>query len=759
MNAPLPQTATHADINAIAAALCITRQAAAKRSNKEYWAFDEVTAPGNPKRLYPIETLPKEIQIRLKIARAVTHPDPFSAALRNVVEVMDQLDRDAAAAEKSRLERGEANLKALTGLTDREAFSLKAHTEIVEGWKVWFHRAQPLSRSKSWEPFANAYNLAEIPVSRAVREAYPEIAGRSVQRWVLNHEKGNFDALIDRRNGSKLKKTGVFDLNVLLAQTAVKIMMDKPGIKTGQLERLLKTASVCRETGEVLFDPPSIHQVYRFQKSWIEENAEVYLKATNPDAWKNKYMLAMGQSDEDVTELNGRWEMDATPADWLLLDEDGIKRRYTVSVIIDVWSRRIMVVVSRTPKTQTHCFALRLALLAWGVPKQIVTDQGADYKSDHFRTVLDGLDIDHRICDAFSPEQKGIVERVIGTLNHSILELLPNFAGHNVADRKAIEARQSFADRLMKKGAVVDFSEAAEPIDGAKMQALINQWITGIYEHRVHSTLETSPYAKAASWAGEVRRITDERALDILLARPSEGGTRTLQKKGIKIDGAWFIAPELGRAEMGSALEIYETEDLGKVVVYYRKNFLCVAENPARTGIDRATIAVQGKAEQKKRIAESFARHKKDTKGKPSTDALVRQGLNDAAAAAGKLVSGEFGATPYVSAGLMEAAKAKVALEGQPVVNPEHDKLIEQARQSFLEQCAPKAPVVQLPPASRTPTPLESMNDTKKHELWLEFDATLKGGGELTEGWQQRFHAGWTKTSAYRAQLNLRAQG
>lgn len=705
------------------------------------------------------EYLPnKAIQSQIDIQRAVTHPDPVTRALRNVVAVMNQVEAGEADAAASRHQRGEANLKELTNLRDHEALSFKAHTEIVDGWKVWFRLAQPLKKSNSWKPFSGAYNRVEIPVSKAVREAFPEISPRSIQRWVLDHEKGNFAALIDRRNGSKLRKTGVFDINVLLGQTAVKIMMDKPGIKTGQLHTLLKTASLCRETGEVLFTPPSIDQVYRFQRGWIKDNAEVYLKATNPDAWKNKCMLAFGRADEDVTELNGRWEMDATPADWLLLDEDGKKRRYTVSVIIDVWSRRIMVVVSRTPKTQTHCFALRLALLAWGVPKQIVTDNGADYLSDHFQAVIDRLDIDHKICNPFSPEEKPFVERVIGTLNHSILELLPNFAGHNVADRKAIEARQSFADRLMKKGEVVDFSEAAD-IDGAQMQVLINKWNTGIYEQRPHGTLGISPYAKAASWTGEVRRIEDARALDILLARPTDGGTRTLQKKGIKIDGAWFVAGELGRVEMGSALDIYETEDLGRVIVYYRKNFLCIAENPARTGADRKEIAAIADAAQKKRIREANAEYRKSTKGKPSTDDLLHQHLNDSAAAAGKLLSGVFGAKTHTSQGLTEAAKAKKALEGQPAANPEHEKLIAEAHQSFLEQCVPKAPVIQLPPASRTPTPLESMADEQKYALWLEFDATVKGGGGLMEGWQQRFHAGWPKSTAFKAQISLHAAG
>ena len=57
-------------------------------------------------------------------------------------------------------------------------------------------------------------------------------------------------------------------------------------------------------------------------------------------------MVAFGDASEDVERLNQRWEMDATPADWMLQDEDGALRRYSVSVIIDVYSSRSLMVVS-----------------------------------------------------------------------------------------------------------------------------------------------------------------------------------------------------------------------------------------------------------------------------------------------------------------------------------------------------------------------------------------------------------------------------
>jgi hypothetical protein len=88
-----------------------------------------------------------------------------------VSSVIARLKSTEAADEAARTRRAQNALRQLTGLTAHAATSLQARTDIAEGWVVWFKRAQPLARSKSWSPYANAYNLREIPVSEAVRAA------------------------------------------------------------------------------------------------------------------------------------------------------------------------------------------------------------------------------------------------------------------------------------------------------------------------------------------------------------------------------------------------------------------------------------------------------------------------------------------------------------------------------------------------------------------------------------------------------------
>jgi len=638
---------------------------------RESWPFIEEKSRGRGgiKRLYaPPPAVLKKIRDQEALFDRVDNPKGMDLVMTLVSQTLRRLEDEDAAALADRQQRAEAFLRSATGLSEREALSLKAHCEIARAWALWFKKNQPMKRSHSFPAFAAAWARGEVPATKETRAAYPEFSPRSLIRWVTSYERGDYGALIDHRNGNDRRGKTVFTGAPLLAAYAKKILIGRPGIKTENLHALLETASIDAVTGEVLFAAPSYWQVYRFQKAWIAENSELYLQQTNPDAWKNKAMVAYGSAAEDVLRLNQRWEMDATPADWLLLDADGKKRRYTVSCIIDNYSRRALVVVAPTPKTQTHCFALRQALLLWGVPEQIVTDNGNDYQSEHFRRVLGALGIDRRTTAPFSGEEKPHIERFIGTLNHSILEALPNFVGHNVAERKAIEARRSFAERLAKKGEIVDFSDVVDgTCSGEFLQGRINEWLAGIYEQRVHGGLDATPFARAAAWTGEVRRIHDVRSLDLLLARPAgNNGKRTVQKKGVLLDGAWFIAPALARIDTGNEVDVFETEDLGRIIVHHEGEFVCVAECPERTGVSRAEIAAMASAEQKERLKEARRKLKEETKGAPDVDDLVNRRLREKAAAAGKLAQPGFSNVTHVSHGLEQADRAARALDGAP---------------------------------------------------------------------------------------------
>lgn len=194
MNAPLPLAATHASIAEIAQALGVSKQAAQKRANKEKWPAEKAGRG----MAYPLATLPTDVRKAVEHLRAVKqpveNPTPLQKAMRNLTHTLLDMAANEEAEAKARQERAEAFLLEQTGMSDNEAFSLKAHCEIAEGWKVWFVKRQPMKRSHSWEPYATAYKQEEDRYRRRCVRLTP-----SFRPALCSAGWGNMSAAISQR--------------------------------------------------------------------------------------------------------------------------------------------------------------------------------------------------------------------------------------------------------------------------------------------------------------------------------------------------------------------------------------------------------------------------------------------------------------------------------------------------------------------------------------------------------------------------------
>lgn len=725
-----------------------------KLVERENWPFREVKGKGGKGGLRREYQPPKGVRDLIgqqqKAAEKQAALVNRGAQAEKALAIIAQARAEREAEAKALQAKGEAFLKKLVdGLSPSVKARLDARFELVKGWEAWFIRVQPMKRNRSFEAFAEAYNggalPAESPISAAVREAFDSVSPRSLQRRVLDYEKQGLAGLLDHKDGKASKDVNVFTRQPLLEKACIGLLLDKPHATVMQLFTLLKQGAADSETGEILFEAPSYDATRRFVTVWKARNAELYTAVTNPDEWKNKYMVAFGDASGDVERLNQRWEMDATPADWMLIDDDGRPRRYTMSVVIDVYSRRMIVVVSRTPKAQTHKFCLRLALLAWGVPEEIVTDNGKDYLAADFVATLEALKIAHRVTAPFSPWEKPHVERHIQTVLHSILELLPAFVGHSVAERKAIEARASFAERLFQKDAVVDVAMPAKDL-----QDTVNQWLAGVYEHAVHKGLESTPFQRAAAWKGEIRRITDERALDVLLAPPAGKATYVVTKKGLRIEGANYISQAIAVGHVGKAVSVRATEDYGRVVVYHDGQFIGIAVCPERAGVSRQEIASHARKVQRQAVTEAKAAVRKATRHLPKGDDLLKGYLNDKAAQAGKLVALPKPAAEHTTPALGAASQAADALDGKVAATPipaDLQRIVDKkAAGAAVPNGAPKAEEKKAEGVKKIPETAHL-----RFRRWLELDALLEQGGVIEDAQEVRWYGMYPQSNEFRA--------
>lgn len=560
-----------------------TEQNINARARSENWPYIDRQGRGGG-RMYPISVF-KEAEIRQRI---LEHRTGSSAPVGLYVPQLD----DRAKALRTQELRGDAVL-----------IICRRFKEFAAHHRLKLTQAEP----RFFDQFCHERDTRQFTwFADWIVDLVPTFSIQSLRRW-----RGDVAAAAPGEKNRLFKKYGNRKGKSLLAMaesgevenTIAALLHQKPHIRAGHVRDYIRaqfgeTLKVTDASGaQRVIDLPGIRTFERFLIQWKKDNASTFLKISDPDGWKNKYMVAVGNASAQIHRLNQRWEIDASPADMLL--EDG---RYSIYAIIDVWSRRVLFSVSRTACTDASLMLVRRAIMEWGVPEVLKTDNGSDFTSHRFIAAINSLDIRLETCIAFTPEQKPHVERVIKTMQHDLIEILPGYVGHSVADRKKIEARKAFAQRLGES----DKAAFAVEMDHVKLQEYMDSWALQKYAHRKHSSLGATPFAKAASWDMPIRRIENVRALDLLLA-PLAGtdGFRTVGKKGLHIDNGIFYGGNLELYVGQRVLVRHDPEDMGRVYAFTEDGaFICEAINHDRLGADPTQAASEARARQKKFVAE-----------------------------------------------------------------------------------------------------------------------------------------------------------
>ncbi len=462
-----------------------------------------------------------------------------------------------------------------------------------------FFAQSGLPRTAAYEIFAARYNRGEADVPAWVYKELEHVCRASLISWGNAHEAEGLRALAGR-HGLHRRGTAAME-QPYVAAFALAHIYEFPHGQAAAIHQGLKARFQLQKRAERL---PGLRQVQIWYQRWRAEHKELFLALSNPDQWRSQCRIAFGDADFLVSRLNQEWEMDSTPADLILADG----KRYTIVACIDLYSRRVKFEVSRTSSGHAVASCLRNAILAWGIPELVRTDNGADYVGQYVQRVLLDLGILQDVCNPFSPQEKPFVERVFRTFLHDLPELLPGFVGHSVAERKALESRKSFAGRMMKQGERVELGLSPE-----ELQAVCDKWADDSYAHREHSGIKDTPYMRAQAFEGEVRRVADERALDMLLLPCPDGdGLRTVTKKGLRLLGDHYVASALA-LHVGRQVQVrMDNRDYGRVYVYAMdgETFICVARgirHSGMTGAEVRALARSAQAEQRKHVSSQRA--------------------------------------------------------------------------------------------------------------------------------------------------------
>jgi len=570
--------------------------------------------------------------------------DPQMKRLRQMMDPRADIplpDRLQAIIELERLEPGSARRLRAEGRI--------AVVDRFEEWRATANTYGPPAIMSEIATFCRMFNAGEFKFEQAVLDAMPKRNGKpwltvkTLHRWVNNWRKHGLKGLLgdygNRTGGSKI------DRNEPLKREILRLIHNQPHINGKRILEYLRAdhpdlAIVCARS------------IDRWIDRWKRDNKGGWVAHANPDGWKSKLMPAFGSQHEHIERLNQLWELDSTPGDWML--KDG---RHSVIGCIDMYSRRLILHVSRTSTAAAVAAVLRKAILAWGVPEAVRTDNGRDYVSKQVTTLLHALEIEQLLCIPYASEEKGTIERAFQTMSHGILEHLPGFIGHNVGERQVIEARKSFAQRLANRDEVIEVD-----LDSTELQRILDDWCEHYYHRARHAGIGKTPLEMVAACRQPVRRITaeQERGLDMLLTELAGGAT--VGKKGIRHNNLYYIHPELA-LWIGQRVRIrYDDTDYGRLYVYSPDlEFICLAEAPEVTGISRQEVAIAAKAKAKKHIAEARKQVRELTRDmKKNIPEIVMEHRKKEA---GNVVAMPQPSEPYETKELAEATRAADAKE------------------------------------------------------------------------------------------------
>jgi len=485
-----------------------------------------------------------------------------------------------------------------------------------------------VSRWAATQAVTEAYHAddedSRLVAPQWVREALPSFSARTAQRWLKTALSKGSEGLRDKKRGPQ--HGTILDRDANMRAYVVSQITARPHLKATTLRKGLQAAG---------FDPvPSVRYLQQLVREWKDDTARNLMMASDPDAYRSKYLPAMGSKSAAVTRLNQIWEVDGTKFDVMCITPDGNEMRYSLTAMVDVYSRRAKVLVSRQPSAITVGLLIRACILDWGLPETIKADNGKDYTAAYIGRITHDLGITLDYCAPFNPQEKPHVERFYKTLNHGLAEILPGYVGHNVTDRKAIESRRSMAGRHGKT-----LSTIKATLTGGELQHVIDAWIEHDYHHELHKGLQKSPAIRALE-GGTPIRIRDERALDLLLAdSPGRDGIRTVSKKGVSVHGRNYIAPELGGV-IGEKVHVkFAPDDLTRIYLYSadRERFLCIAEDPTLDHVDQEDIAKRAKQAQRQE-AKVFKAEMRAAQDAHSPDELAASILASKAQSSSKVV-------------------------------------------------------------------------------------------------------------------------
>ncbi len=199
--------------------------------------------------------------------------------------------------------------------------------------------------------------------------------------------------------------------------------------------------------------PPlfSLNSMNLYLDRYLKENSLEYASISygsdKTDSYKEP---SFGIQRELYKSPNELWQMDSSPLDAIVLDEDSKQMRPHFISIVDVYSGRSVGGIATTSDSNAVVRILWKAFNAMGKPKAIQFDNGKDYLSKKVQGLIAGLGIAYVRSAAYKGKAKAVVERRFRTIQGSYITALNGYIGRNTGERSIIEQQVAKRERRSK---------------------------------------------------------------------------------------------------------------------------------------------------------------------------------------------------------------------------------------------------------------------------------------------------------------------
>ncbi|EHR9968086.1 DDE-type integrase/transposase/recombinase [Campylobacter jejuni] len=321
----------------------------------------------------------------------------------------------------------------------------------------------------------------------------------------------------------------------------------------------------------------SVKTLQNFIKNYYKDKPLEHCIITQGlDKAKSKFLPAQGNQRELYDMKNMCWQIDSSPADIIVRDDITLEpfRPHILSVV-DVFSGMGVATLVSKSNSLSLTRLLWKAIDKFGKPDMIKGDNGKDYLSKDFQSLLDGLNITYDAAIAYAGEQKALVERRFGTLQHAGISKMHGHIGNNLAKREMIEQKTPKKDRRAKdeygfakktnQKLLLTFSEACE-----FLEAEVIKWNMSKVRRKkgVKTPLEL--------WNSCDRAIV-KISYEEFLFNAGNKEIRVVNKKGILFQDRVYKSANL--PSVGTKVKCVQNIDNVKELFIYdlSGNFLCLA--------------------------------------------------------------------------------------------------------------------------------------------------------------------------------------